>query len=113
MAKPEQIVDADQRSLVEQAHTALRAGDPTTTVRLCSDAYVRSLRSHPALESYVQQAGRLSPLNWPRLGTQLTMLLDQPPSIRLERDRYAFSEAATIYEFTVDSIVAGQRFVGV
>jgi hypothetical protein len=58
----------------------------------------------------VQQGRRLSPANWPRLGTRLTLEPGKPPAITVERDRFAFSEAATIYEFTVDSIVAGQAF---
>ena len=60
--------------------------------------------------AFVKGGGRLSPNNWPRLGTRLILESDRPPEITVERERFAFSEAATVYEFTVDSIVAGQAF---
>jgi hypothetical protein len=110
MAKPEQIEDPALRTLVGQARDALRSGDSSSAVRACADAYQRYLRAHPALERFVKQGGRLSPGNWPRLGTRLTLAPGEPPQITFSRERFAFSEAATIYEFTIDSIVAGQQF---
>ncbi len=110
MAKLDQIADPELRAAAQSAHAALRGGDATSAVRTCAAAYERYLRAHPALLAFVKQGRRLSPSNWPRLGTRLTLEPGRAPEITVERDRFAFSEAATIYEFTVDSIVAGQVF---
>ena len=66
----------------------------------------------PALLDFVKRGGRLSPANWPRLGTRIVLEPGKLPENTLERERFAFSEAATVYEFTVDSIVAGQKLAG-
>jgi hypothetical protein len=111
MAKLDQIADPELRAAAQGAHAALRGGDPAGAVRICAATYERYLRAHPSLLAFVKQGRRLSPSNWPRLGTRLTLEPGRVPEITVERDRFAFSEAATIYEFTVDSIVAGQAFV--
>lgn len=112
MAKIDQIADPELRAAAERARAALRAGDPAAAIRACTAAYEQYLRAHPALPAFVKRGGRLSPANWPRLGTRLILEPGQLPEIVVERERFAFSEAATIYEFAVDSIVAGQSFTG-
>jgi hypothetical protein len=112
VARPEAIVDPELRGLVEQARAALRAGEAAQAVRLCATAYGRFLRTHPDVASLLARGGRLSPQSWPRLGTHVVLPPGGPPEVALERERFAFSEAATVYEFTAEAIVAGQRSAG-
>lgn len=112
MANLSGVADPDLHGELEQARAALRAGDFAGAIRTCAAAYQRFLRAHPALLDFVKRGGRLSPMNWPRLGTRIVLEPSKLPEITLERERFAFSEAATVYEFTVDSIVAGQAWKG-
>ncbi|MGI8552935.1 MAG: hypothetical protein ACR2PL_19430 [Dehalococcoidia bacterium] len=106
MVKLDQIRDEELRHELQAARQAMRSGDHTEAVRRCVSAYERFLGAHPELIK--QQAGpmnRLAPLMWPRLGANLSVS-EGVPSFDWHRDRFGLAEAATYYEFTVDSLVA-------
>ena len=106
MAKPDQIQDEELRAEVLAARQAMRSGDHSEAVRRCVGAYGSFLRTRPELLK--QPAGpqnRLAPMMWPRLGANLTPV-DGVPNFEWHRERFSLSEAATYYEFTVDSLVA-------
>ena len=106
MAKADQIQDVGLRAEVLAARQAMRSGNHSEAVRRCVSAYGSFLTAHPDLLK--QPAGpqnRLAPMMWPRLGANLKTA-DGVPGFEWHRDRFSLSEAATYYEFTVDSLVA-------
>jgi hypothetical protein len=106
MAKPDQIQDEKLRQEVLAARQAMRAGDHTGAVRHCASAYGSFLGSHPDLLSKPGgPQNRLAPMMWPRLGANLTTA-NGVPDFEWRRERFSLAEAATYYEFTVDSLVA-------
>lgn len=106
MSKPDQIKDESLRDGVLAARQAMRAGEHTEAVRCCVSAYERFLAAHAdLLKQPAGMGNRLAPAMWPRLGANLTVA-DGLPSFEWHRERFSLSEAATYYEFTVDSLVA-------
>src|SRR5579884_3420363 len=106
MAKPEQIASDDLRPLLQDAHRALREGDPTTAVRRCADAFLRLAATHPAVLE-LPPGMRVHP--WPRLGANLTLEEGQPPRVDFHREDFSLSEAITYYEYTLTAVLAAER----
>ncbi len=106
MAKPEQIHSDELRPIVQDAHRALRDGDPTTTVRRCADAFLRlAVREPRVLE--LPPGMRVHP--FPRLGANLQLREGEPPEVTFEREEFSLSEAITYYEYVLTTILAAEK----
>ncbi len=106
MAKPEQIQSDELRPLLQEAHGAMRGGDPTTAVRRCADAFLKLAAVQPRVLD-IPEGMRIHP--WPRLGANLEIEEGQPPSIDFHREEFSFSEAITYYEYTLSTILRTER----
>ncbi|MDO8614124.1 MAG: hypothetical protein Q7T33_00110 [Dehalococcoidia bacterium] len=101
--KVDRIQDETLRKSLAEAHDALRSGDYATVVRHASGAYLELLRRNPELPQ--GQAALRSILFFPRLGVRLIQDSQGRPELIYDRDKFIFSEAATYFEFAVDSLV--------
>jgi hypothetical protein len=102
-SKLERIKDGELRQSMEQAQTALRAGDYATVVRHSAAAYVELLRRQPELLQ--GQMALRSILFFPRLGVRLIQNQRGEPELIWDRDQFIFSEAITYFEFAADSLI--------
>lgn len=111
MPKLDRVVDEDLRRRLADAHTSLRANQPTEAVHALADTFVWMLRTHPELLAATEpvRGGRQVPVvfRWPALGADLdpASVRAGEPTIVFTRDRFAMSEAITYFEFTVDTAV--------
>lgn len=106
MAKPEQIRSDALRPLLQDAHRALREGDPTTTVRRCADAFLRLAERAPRVLE-LPPGIRVHP--FPRLGANLQLRAGEPPEVLFEREEFSLSEAITYYEYVLSTILAVEK----
>src|SRR5262245_30558016 len=103
----EDIQDAELRTLMREAQTALDADQNLQCVQICADAYLKFLNKEPramnalraVLATDAVRAGlknqtiRFAPVMWPRLAAKLRMSNDGPPEIVFDRERISFTEA--------------------
>ena len=106
MARPEQIQSEELRPLLQEAHRALRAGDPATAVHRCADAFLKLAAQYPYV---LQLPPRMRVHPWPQLGANLVLEEGQPPRIDYHRGDFALSEAITYYEYTLTTTLAAER----
>jgi hypothetical protein len=106
MPKPEQIQSDELRPLLQDAHQALRSGDPSTTVRRCADAFLKIAAVHPRVLQ-IPEGMRIHP--WPRLGAFLEQIEGQPPRIDFHKEQFTLSEGITYYEYTLNTVLAVER----
>lgn len=106
MAKPEQIQSDELRPLLQDAHRALREGQPSVAVQRCADAFLKLAAIHPRVLE-LPPGIRMHP--WPRLGANLILEEGQPPHIDFHREDFAMSEAITYYEYTLTTVIAAER----
>jgi hypothetical protein len=102
-SKLERIKDDELRGSLTQAKASLRSGDHSDVVHRASDAYVALLNRKPELLQ--GPMAMRSILFFPRLGAHLVQEADGSPRVVFDREEFTFSEAATYYEFAVDSLV--------
>jgi hypothetical protein len=101
--KLERITDDKLRQSLATAHASLRAGDYADVVQRCADAYLELLRRKPELLEGMM--GRMRIMMFPRLGARLEPQEAGLPKLEWDRERFAFSEAVTYFEFAVDQLV--------
>ena len=101
--KVDRIKDEQLRESMAAAHASLRSGDYLDVVRRVADAYLELLRRKPDLLEGMM--GRMRVMQFPRLGARLEREDGKPPEVRWDRETFGFSEAATYFEFAVDSLV--------
>jgi hypothetical protein len=106
MPKPEQIQSGELRPLLEEAHRALRAGDPATAVHRCADAFLKLAAEHPRVLE-IPQGMRIHP--WPRLGAFLELPESAPARIDFQKEQFTLSEAITYYEYTLTTVLSAER----
>src|SRR5437016_8641277 len=113
MAGLEDIRDPDFRSALEEAERLLNEGNYTLAARQCAETYCRLLERRPDMAPENPGPGGHpggSRAMWPRTGGILLVLKpDQKPSLRYEKERFSFSEAATYFEFVLEELVKAQR----
>ena len=97
------IKDEQLRESMAAAHASLRSGDYADVVRRSADAYLELLRRKPELLEGMM--GRVILMQFPRLGARMERKEGEPPEVQWDRETFAFSEAATYFEFAVDSLV--------
>ena len=103
MARYDNVEDGEARALLEQATSELRAGDPTSAVRACCDAFIRLIVLKPELlEANMPDDEKIHHQQFPRLGASLEPG-DGAGAIRFERDRFSMSDAITYLDFTTDT----------
>ena len=101
--KVERIKDEQLRESMAAAHASLRSGDHLDVVQRAADAYLELLRRKPDLLEGMM--GRMRVMMFPRLGAKLEREEGKAPEVKWDRKAFAFSEAATYFEFAVDSLV--------
>ena len=101
--KVDRIKDEQLRESMAAAHASLRSGNYADVVRRASDAYLELLRRKPELLEGLM--GRIRVMQFPRLGARMEREEGKPPEVQWDRETFAFSEAATYFEFAVDSLV--------
>ena len=102
--KVDRIQDEQLRESMAAAHAALRSGDYLDVVRRAADAYLELLRRKP--EMLEGMMGRMRVMMFPRLGAKLEREEEGKfPTVKWDRETFALSEAATYFEFAVDSLV--------
>ena len=101
--KLDRIADAKLRESLAVAHASLRSGEYLDVVQRCADAYLELLRRKPELLEGMM--GRMRVVMFPRLGARLEPQGGGQPRLEWDRERFAFSEAVTYFEFAVDQLV--------
>jgi hypothetical protein len=103
--KLDRIQDETLRDSLAGAHSSLRSGDYPDVVRRAANAYLELLRRKPELLEGMM--GRMRVMMFPRLGARLEPGGSEggQPSLVWDRETFAFSEAATYFEFAVDQLV--------
>ena len=101
--KVDRIKDEQLRESMAAAHSSLRSGNYADVVRRAADAYLELLRRKPELLEGLM--GRIRVMQFPRLGVRMEREEGKPPEVQWDRETFAFSEAATYFEFAVDSLV--------
>jgi len=101
--KLDRISDEKLRVSLSTAHASLRSGDYVDVVQRCADAYLELLRRKPELLEGMM--GRMRVMMFPRLGARLEAQEGGLPKLEWDRERFAFSEAVTYFEFAVDQLV--------
>ncbi len=101
--KVDRIKDEQLRESMAAAHASLRSGNYADVVRRAADAYLELLRRKPELLEGMM--GRVILMQFPRLGARMERKEGEPPEVQWDRETFAFSEAATYFEFAVDQLV--------
>ena len=102
-SKVDRIQDKALRGSLAGAQAALKAGDYKQVVELSSAAYVELLKRNPEMLQGQQQF--MNVIFFPRLGAHLVVNNDGQPEIVWDREKFAFSEAVTYFEFAVDRLL--------
>jgi len=111
MAKPDQIKDEKLRTLVQRAHSELRANKPTEAVKSLCEAFTVLLALKPDLKTrkVAVRPGVEMPflMRWPQLGANLPFasVMAGKPEFQFVREKFALSEAFTYYEFTLETAI--------
>jgi hypothetical protein len=119
MAAPEDVKDAGWRASLQEAGRLLDEGDYLGCVRLSMEVYSRlgerrpdAIVRPPAPGQPVSASGgtpgnRARP--WPsHLGVSLSFE-GELPRLRIEKQRFSMSEAASYFEYTVEQVVRSQE----
>jgi hypothetical protein len=118
MAGPEDVQDMELRACLQEAGRLLDEGDYLGCVRMSVEAYSRLAAQRPGAIVRPPAAGQPvsasggTPGNraraWPsHMGVSLAFEGDLP-RLKLEKDRFSLSEAASYFEYTVEQVVKSQ-----
>ena len=103
MPRHDKVEDAEARALLEQATNDMRAGDPTSAVHACCDAFVRLIALRPnLLDANIPDDEKIHHQQFPRLGANLEVG-DGGGTIQFDRERFSISDAITYLDFTTDT----------
>ena len=103
MARYDNVEDGEARTLLERASSDLRAGDPTSAVHVCCEAFVRLIALKPdLLEANIPDDEKIHHQQFPRLGAYLERG-DGGGKMRFDRERFSMSGAITYLDFTTDT----------
>jgi hypothetical protein len=121
MARPTDVADDSLRALLVAAEEALDVKDYNGSVRKSMDAYSWLIEQRPDVivhpsdmsgraPSFDRVLSRLGPRPWPDLcGVDLVWERPNKPFLRLAKERFTFSDAVTVLEYTLDTAMRAQR----
>jgi hypothetical protein len=123
MAKNSDVEDAHVRELLLAAEAALDVRDFSRSVQKTMEAYARLIDERPdvivnphdrtgAAPSFLRALNRVAPRPWPGdvCGVELVWPPDgQKPYLEPKKERYTFSDAVTLMEYTLDTAMRAQR----
>ena len=91
------------RTLLAQAATEMRGGNPTAAVHACADAFVRLIALKPTLlEANLPSDDAIHHQQFPRLGAVLVSAGGRA-EVQFERERFSTGDAITYLEFATDT----------
>ncbi len=121
MARPTDVADAELRALLVAAEEALDAKDYIGSVRKSMDAYSWLIERRPEVIVHPTDASGVAPSfdrvlartglrPWPDLcGVDLVWERPAKPYLRPAKERFTFSDAVTVFEYTLDTAIRAQR----
>jgi hypothetical protein len=122
MARNSDLSDARLRALLMGAEEALDARDFNGSVHKTMAAYTQLIDERPdvivdpndrsgAAPSFDRVLARLAPRPWPGdvCGVELIWPDDGKPFLRTAKERFTFSDAVTLMEYTLDTAMRAQR----
>jgi hypothetical protein len=119
--RPGDVADDELRGLLIAAEEALDAGDYNACARMSMQAYTLLIDRKPEVivhptdtsgtaPSFDRVLSRLGPRPWPDLtGVDLVWERPNKPYLRAAKNRFTFSDAATMLEYTLDTAIRAQR----
>ena len=119
MARVTDLTDDALRELLLEAERALDAKEFEASVRSSMAAYTRLIEQTPdvivdpsdmtgARPSFDRVLARVGPRPWPDVcGVELVW--DSKPFLRMTKERFTFSDAVTVLEYTLDTAIRAQR----
>jgi hypothetical protein len=121
MARPTDVSDPQMRDLLVAAEQALDAREYAESVSQSMAAYTRLIEQRPdvivhpsditgAAPSFDRVLARIGPRPWPDVcGVDLIWERPNKPYLRPAKERFTFSDAVTIMEYTLDTVLRAQR----
>jgi hypothetical protein len=120
MARPDDVTDSELRELILTAEAAIDAGDYNAAVQAAIDAYSMLIDRRPDVivnprtfvprPSTERAFGTFPVRPWPDVcGVDLVFDADAKPFLRPTKERFTFSDAVTVMEYTLDTAVRAQR----
>jgi hypothetical protein len=121
VAKPTDVQDQQVRDLLLAAEQALDARDYLGSVRRSMEAYTQLIATRPdvivhpsdlsgAAPSFDRVLARTGPRPWPDVcGVDLIWERPNQPYLREAKERFTFSDAVTVLEYTLDTAIRAQR----
>ena len=120
MARPTDVSDVDVREKILAAEQAIDAGSYNAAVQSAMDAYSLLIVRRPDVivnpstfvprPSSERQFGTFPVRPWPDVcGVDLVFEPDARPYLKAAKDRFTFSDAVTLMEYTLDTAMRAQR----
>jgi hypothetical protein len=120
MARPTDVADPELRELIVSAEAAIEAGEYGAAVRSAMRAYTLLIERRPDMivnprtfmprPSTEREFGTFPVRPWPDVcGVDLVLEADAMPFLRPTKERFTFSDAVTVMEYTLDTAVRAQR----
>jgi hypothetical protein len=120
MARPSDVADPELRQLILAAERAIDDGDYGAAVTSAMQAYTLLIERRPdvivdprgyvARPSTERQIGSFPVRPWPDVcGVDLVFADGAAPRLQAVKERFTFSDAVTVMEYTLDTAVRAQR----
>jgi hypothetical protein len=121
MARPADVADDHLRALLVAAEEALDIRDYNACVRMSMEAYTWLIDQRPdviihpsditgAAPSFDRVLARIGPRPWPDVcGVDLIWERPNKPYLKPAKERFTFSDAVTVMEYTLDTAIRAQR----
>jgi hypothetical protein len=120
MARNTDVVDSRLRDLLVAAEEALDARDYNLSVHKTIAAYELLIEERPdviinphdrggAAPSFDRILARLAPRPWPGDVCGVELIWGDKPTLRPIKERYTFSDAVTLMEYTLDTAMRAQK----
>jgi hypothetical protein len=120
MARPSDVADPALRELILSAERAIDDGDYASAVRSAMQAYSMLIEQRPDViinprtfiprPSSERQFGTFPVRPWPDVcGVDLVFPDGERPYLQAQKERFTFSDAVTVMEYTLDTAVRAQK----
>jgi hypothetical protein len=122
MARPADVTDPALRELILSAERAIDDGNYGAAVQFAVQAYSILIETRPDVivnpQAYTprpsteRQFGTFPMRPWPDVcGVDLVFPEGERPYLKAQKERFTFSDAVTVMEYTLDTAVRAQRSV--